>query len=560
MPDGLKEFSNQVANFWRGLSNPKRFALVVLTSLVLVSVAVVSVLGSRKHLVPLYSGMDPKDAASIVEKLDAQKIPYELASGGTTVLVPEENLHRLRLEMASQGLPKGSAVGFELFDKSQFGATEFEQQVNLRRALEGELARSIGTVEGVESARVHLVLPRSSVFLTKKEQASASVVVNLRNPALFGKREVAAVVHLVAAAVPGLSRGNVSVVSTEGQTLHKPSMGEGAFAGETMAEESAALATQLESRALAQLERVVGPGGADVRVTLTLDPSTHEQTKEVFQPEKTALRSEQASEERVRSQSPGAEGIPGARTNLPDNSGGTMTQATAAQNVESTERNSHTKNWEIDRTVEKVHTPPGSVARLTVAVLLDGTWKKSDKGPETFTPRTKEEVEQLTEIVKQAVGYDQLRGDSITVSAMKFARETPTDTQGVELVPLWKKPWVLLATIGGVVLAMLLLLVLAFRSRKQKKLAELAMQRKMAELEEAKGKKSSEGSEEDLGPDEIRRLQMVDPRKLLTGGPDAIAALRSKALELSASDPSTTAVVLRSWLEESSAGGAQAAE
>ncbi len=550
MPQGLQDFFKQLSSFWGSLSNAKRLALVTLTSAVLVGALLFPVLVGQPKMVPLYSGMETEDASAVVQKLESLKIPYELRADGTTILVPEEQLYKLRLDMASAGLPKGGSIGFELFDQNQFGATEFEQQVSLRRALEGELSRSINTVDGVASSRVHLVMPKSSVFLSKKEQASASVVVKLKNPALFGKKEVAAVVHLVAAAVPGLSRNHISVVSTEGVTLHRPSLDEsGGLGTEMLAEESQAVAQRLEAQAIAQLERVVGPGGADVRVAVVLDASTKEQTKETYQPDKTALRSEQQSEEEVRSQSPGAEGIPGARSNLPGNDGNEATQATAGQNLDTTSRKSHTRNWEVDRAVEKVHTPPGQVGRLSVAVLLNGSWQKQKAGPDVFVPRAQAEVDQLTLVVRQAVGFDEMRGDTISVSAAKFARGEQLDelSGGGENVAWWKRPWVLLAAAALLAVAILAVVVLVWRGGRQKKLAEAVAQARLEELRQARAEIGLHPTDETNDPQLVGTL---DPKKLLTGGPEVIAELRQKALEIAAKDPSTTAVVLRAFLEQ----------
>lgn len=548
MPDGLKEFFKNVAAFRRGLSTPKRIALVLLTSMVLGTALIAPHMASKPRMVPLYARVEAEDAAKIVEELEKKQIPYELAAGGTSVLVPEENLYELRLQMASQGLPKGGSVGFELFDKNQFGATEFEQQVSLRRAMEGELARSIATVNGVERARVHLVLPRSSVFITKKEQASASVVVELSNPAMFGKKEVAAVVHLVSAAVPGLSRGQVSVVSTEGETLHRPNNHEfGALGTEALSEEAQAVEAQLEQKALAQLERVVGNGGADVRVAVVLDASTREETKETFEPDQTALRSEHETQENTRSESPGTQGIPGARSNLPDNDGGEFTRETGSKNLDTTNRNSRTRNWELDRVLEKIHTPPGRVARLSIAVLLNGSWRKAKGAPEIFEPRSQDEVEQLTSVVKQAVGFDELRGDSISVRAVKFARTEGLDLEGPRAVaPWWKHPYALVGALAFVVLALLLTVILVIRSSRAKKLAARAAAARLNELKEAQQtlRPSLDAEQEPALPTGARL------KKLLEGGPEAIAELRGEALQIAGKDPSTTAVVLRTWLEQ----------
>lgn len=567
MPNGLKEFLASATAFWRSLSNPKRFVLVLLTVIALVGAVVFPKLASEERMVPLYTRVEPEDANQIVGELEQAQVPFELTQSGTTILVPEDKLYQLRLKMAGKGLPKGGSVGFELFDENQFGKTEFEQQVNLRRAMEGELARTIASVDGVDAARVHLVMPKSSVFISKKEEASASVVVRLSNPARFAKKEVASVVHLVAAAVPGLSRGQISIVSTEGETLQRPSGTDGGFGTDALSDEAQAVASRLEAQALAQLEKVVGPGGADVRVAVVLDSSTREATKETFEPDTTALRSEHETKEDMRTESPGMQGIPGARSNLPDNDGGEQTEVTDNKNLDTTTRNSRTRNWEVDRVLEKIHTPPGSVARLSIAVLLNGTWQKKEGAPDVFVPRSEKEVEQLSESVRRAVGFDELRGDTITVAAVKFVQgeEIVGEIAGPPL-PWWRHPYAIMGVLGLIVLAILLVLILVWRSSRSKRLADAASIARLQELQEAReasfDAESGEAEEVDENGEPRALPQGERLKKLLNGGPEAIAELRQEALQIAGKDPSTTAVILRAWLEqeEKAESAPQAAE
>src|SRR5688572_4371584 len=244
--DKFRAFLGSLLNFWKGLPTVKRVALIVVTLTVLVGVLVVAQLGNQVHYGTLYSELEPNDAGAIVEKLKAQQIPYKLEQNGTAIQVPEERVAALRLELASGGLPKGGGVGFEIFDRSQIGATEFEQQVSLRRALEGEISRSIMTVDGVKAARVHLVVPERRLFVSREETASASVVLSLRNSTEFGKKEVGSIVHLVAAAVPGLSRNRVSVVSSDGVTLHRPSDEGGGIDSESESEQGQNVSSKME--------------------------------------------------------------------------------------------------------------------------------------------------------------------------------------------------------------------------------------------------------------------------------------------------------------------------
>src|SRR5512133_1893519 len=277
--EAVRAFARQIASLWAGLSTPRRLALVGITSIVLMSLLLMSFLGNRKTYAYLYTNLEPQDAAAIVEKLKSTQVPYRIDADGRSILVPEERIAPLRLELASSGLPRGTGVGFELFDRSQLGATEFEQQVSLRRALEGELSRSIMTIQGVQSARVHLVMPERRLFVAKESQPSASVVLKLANATGFGSRETAGIVHLVSAAVPGLRRDRVSVVSTDGVTLHRPNTGEAGGLGgsdDGASERAVAIASQLEAAARTQLERIVGMGNAEVRVAVDLDGAAKE--------------------------------------------------------------------------------------------------------------------------------------------------------------------------------------------------------------------------------------------------------------------------------------------
>src|SRR5450432_3677071 len=421
MPEQARAFLKQLTDFWAGLPTPKRIALVFFTTVALLGVGLLSVLGSREHYATLYSELSTEDAAQIVEKLKTSQTPYQLGANGTTILVPEDKVAGLRLELAAGGLPRGGSVGFEIFDRSRIGATEFEQNINLRRALEGELARSVMSVDGVKNARVHLVLPEHRLFAAREESASASVVVKLANSANFGRREVAAVVYLVSMAVPGLSKDRVSVVSTEGLTLHRPNSdatGAGDLAGEGE-EQSRVIASQLEGDAQAQLERVVGPGNADVRVNVELNPAAKERTEELYEPSKTALRSEHKTEESTGATEAGVAGVPGAKTNLPDAKEGDAeaTTPTGGGGV----RKSQTRNWEVQRITQKTTTPPGEIRRLSVAVVLNGRYEH--QGDHTaFVPRSPEEVATLEGIVKRVVGFDAARGDEVEVRAVQFAR------------------------------------------------------------------------------------------------------------------------------------------
>lgn len=551
MPEKARAFLKQLSDFWAGLATPKRIALVFFTTAVLIGVSMLSVLGSREHFSTLYSELSTEDASQIVEKLKTAQVPYQLENNGRVILVPEDKVAGLRLELAAGGLPRGGSVGFEIFDRSRIGATEFEQNINLRRALEGELARSVMSVDGVKSARVHLVLPEHRLFASREESASASVVVKLTNSANFGRREVAAVVYLVSMAVPGLSKDRVSVVSTEGLTLHRPNSdrtGVGDVAGEGT-EQSRVIASQLESDAQAQLERVVGPGNADVRVNVELNSAAKERTEELYEPSKTALRSEHKVEESNGAAEAGVAGVPGAKTNLPDAKDAENAEATAATGGGGV-RKSQTRNWEVQRITQKTTTPPGEIRRLSVAVVLNGRYEK--RGEKTvFVPRTPDEVVALSSIVKHAVGFNSERGDDVELRAVQFARlDSGDDATAID--PLAKYRRYLPFAVAGLLAVVLLASVILVwrRSKAQRAQAALALAPALTEA-------NLEGliagpSAAQLGADRARLLLMEDANP----GSEEI---RARALELAAKDPATAAVVLRRWLSVGAAGSEVAA-
>src|SRR5450432_42272 len=471
MPDRARAFLKQLSEFWASLPTPKRFALVFFTTAALVAVIAISVVSSREHYAYLYTELSVDDAAQMVEKLKTGQVPFQLENGGTAIQVPEDKVAALRLEFAASGLPRGGSVGFEIFDRSRIGATEFEQQVNLRRALEGELVRSVMSIDGVKGARVHLVLPEHRLFASREESASASVVVKLTNSANFGRREVAAVVYLVSMAVPGLSKDRVSVVSTEGLTLHRPnSDASGASdSADQSAEQSHVIASQLESDAQSQLVRVVGPGNADVRVNVELNPAAKERTEELYEPSKTALRSEHKTEEVSGTAEAGVAGVPGAKSNLPDAKEGEAeeTQPGVGGGI----RKSQTRNWEVQRITQKTTTPPGEIRRLSVAVVLNGRYEKHGE-KSVFVARTPDEVQSMAAIVKHAVGFNSERGDDVELRAVQFARlDAGDDAQALDPLAKYRRYLPLVAA-GLLGVLLLTAVIMVWRRNKAKKAAE----------------------------------------------------------------------------------------
>jgi flagellar M-ring protein FliF len=546
--DTLVAIFKQVAAFWGSLPNAKRIAIVGLSILGLVITLAVSYIGSRVSYGYLYTGLETQDAAGIVEKLKTMQVPYQLAANGTAIQVPEDRVASLRLELAAAGLPRGGGVGFELFDRTQIGATEFEQQVNLRRALEGELVRSILTIDGVRAARVHLVMPERKLFVSRDQQASASVVIKLENPGAFSPREVAGIVHLVSAAVPNLRRDRVSVVSTDGITLHRPSTGDGIGADELSdgtGERSRALASQLEGDVRAQLEHIVGLGNADVRIKVELDSSAREKVEEHYEPSKTALRSEQRVQELAGAGQAGVAGVPGALTNLPDarQAGAEATEAPGGSDG-AVSRLSQTRNWEVDKVSQKTTTPPGGIQRLSVAVLVND--HVEHRGNQwSSTPRTPQELAQIEELVKRAVGYNVERGDALHVSAASFAHVEAGADGMTKPVSGWKQ-WIAYIVAGGVGLLILLaVVVLNLRGRRKKSrgAGAIALAGQTLQSPELAAQLKDTAEVGNLAGGTVASIESLTPGHKLDG-----PMLRAKALQLAAEDPATAAIIIRKWL------------
>ena len=365
----------------------------------------------------LYSDLDPTDSGAIVKQLEAQKIPFELARGGTEIYVPGDKVLRTRVSMAEQGLPGGGSVGYEIFDESDaLGSTNFVQNVNLVRALEGELARTIRSITNVKAARVHLVMPRRELFSREKQEPSASIVLRMTGSSRLAKEKVLAVQHLVAAAVPSLTPRQISIVDDKGNLLAR-----GFDDPEGMFEEDAEskrinYETRLARTVEELLEKSVGFGKVRVEVRADMDFDRVTTQEETYDPDGQVVRSTQTSEENAQSQDREQDLPVSVGTNLPDNSeSGT---GASAQSTES--RTDETVNFEISKKVTSTVKDTGVVNRLSVAVLVDGTYRVDENGERQYEARPTEEMELLATLARTAIGFNEDRGDTVEIINMRF--------------------------------------------------------------------------------------------------------------------------------------------
>ncbi len=365
----------------------------------------------------LYSNLSSEDSGSVIERLKEKRIPYKVEN--TAISVPSERVYETRMELAGEGLPQGGGIGFEIFDKTGFGITDFVQKVNYKRALQGELARTIGQLKEVESARVHLAIPEKGVFLDEQKRARASIVIKLKPGKTLAEGQVLAITHLVANSFENLKPEDVAVVDTGGRMWTRSSGDNGAASlTASQLDYKRALEKDMEARVQSMLEKTVGANKVVARVSLDIEARQIERTEETFDPESQVIRSEQRNKENSVGNAV-AVGVPGVLSNTPDS--GT---ATVAASQPQTQRQDELINYEINKVTSHVVEPQTLIKRLTVAVLVDGTYtaQKDAEGKELkqYAARNDEDIAKFTDMVKGAVGFDEQRGDVITVASTPF--------------------------------------------------------------------------------------------------------------------------------------------
>ena len=372
------------------------------------------------QMTPLFTDLTYDDSAAIVKELDRQGVPYELRNDGNIVLVAKDRVARLRMAFAESGLPKGGGVGYEIFDKSEaLGTTSFVQNINNVRALEGELARTIRSLDRVQDARVHLVMPNRPLFVRDKVDATASIVLKVRGT--LDPAQVRAIRHLVATAVNGLRPERISIVDERGQLLADGASNDPNGGDISSDERQLAYEKRLQSQVEGIVSSVVGPGHARVQVSADFDFNRITQTSDKFDPEGRVVRSSQTREE-TNSTNEGKDNqvtvgneIPGGQRAAPNADNGSRDESRKSEEI---------VNYEISKTTKTEVIEGGRVNRVSVAVLVDGTYGKSDKGDVTYQPRSKEELDQIAALVRSAIGFNQKRGDQVEVVNLRFA-ETP---------------------------------------------------------------------------------------------------------------------------------------
>jgi flagellar M-ring protein FliF len=487
----------------------------------------------------LYGQLSERESGQVMDALTAAGIEFKLNPAGA-VLVPDSKVQEARIRLASQGLPQSDAMGIEMIQKeSSLGTSSMMETARYQSVLETELARTIVKVQGVQTARVHLAVPKPSVFLRDAHKATASVMLQLYPGRQLEPGQVAAIVHLVASSVPELSATDVTLVDQAGTLLNSPDDNSEAAISTRQFEYTRKLENSYRQRIIDLLEPIVGPGRVRATVTADLDFTVTEETRENYDPQKTAVRSEQTSSE-SRKAGDGAEGIPGALSNQPPGTSGAPTipgasgtpQSTAANSAPSSSSSRSTRNFEIDRTLQYVKQPIGTLKRLNIGIVLD-EWQKVDaKGNVTNAPMSDTDIKRFSQLVRESIGLKDDRGDQLNVLSQAFKTDAPPPP--IEAPPLWQQPWVV--QLAKQIVGALLVLVVAF----------LILRPLMKSLTKPAQTLISAQGANDLAGDKVTLSGNQDKEaiKLAPSFEQQIAAARSLVIQ----DPKRAAQVVRDWV------------
>lgn len=376
----------------------------------------------------LFTNLSLTDSNRIAERLQGMNVETKIQ--GDAILVPGNRVLELRNTLAAEGLPQGGGVGFELFDKQNFGETEFQQRVNYIRAMQGELARTITAIDGVEKARVHVVIPEPTLFAQDSRKPSASVTLNMRKGRRLGEGQIKGILHMVITSIEGLTESNVSIIDQNGNILFRGAADDVTGASAKGLDIQQSVEARLERQVSEMLEKIVGSGGVSVKVSASLNLAQVEKTVEQIDPESRVALSEQTTTEQSSGNTGTSGGAPGAAANLPGAGGATSSGASS----ESSKRTESSATYAVSKTIQKVLEPVGTIKSLSVAVLVDGNYTVAEDGTQTYAPRTAEEIKKLEDLIKQAVGFNAERGDNVRIENLQFKKTDVADVAQEQLV------------------------------------------------------------------------------------------------------------------------------
>lgn len=547
-------------------ANP-RIPLIVAAAAVVAIVIAMVLWAKQPSYSVLYNNLTDEDGGAIVTQLTQMNIPYRFAENGGALMVPEANVHELRLRLAQQGLPKGGSVGFELLDKEKFGISQFSEQVNYQRALEGELARTIESLGPVKSARVHLAMPKPTLFVREQKAPSASVTLTLQPGRALDEGQIQAIAHMVSSSVAGLPPGNVTVVDQTGRLLTRSDNADRDL-NDAQLKYSSEVEARYQQRIEAILNPILGQGNVHAQVTAQINFDTSEQTDEKYQPNanpsNTAIRSRQTSTS-DQSGSPYPGGVPGALSNQPapantapvttnnaangqaangqNNAANNANQTTSTAPASSGPTNSRrddTVNYELDRSIRHTKVNVGDVQRLSVAVVVN--FRADDKGKAVAL--NEQQLKQIEDLTREAMGYSQTRGDSVNVVNSQF---NTTEAVTADL-PFWQQQsffdqlmnagkWLLIALVAFILYRKLVRPHLVRKQAAEKAAAEAVAARAAAQQPE------EEAFNVQLSKDELDQERKSNNRM-------SAEVMSQRIRDMSENDPRVVALVIREWMSK----------
>ena len=527
----------------------------VAVGLILFFVFLTSRLGGT-DMTLLYSQLDQSDSGKIVSQLETMNIPYELRGDGSQIFVPSQQVLRLRMQMAEEGLPSGGSVGYEIFDKTDsLGTTNFVQNVNLLRALEGELARTIRSIAQVEEARVHLVMPKRELFSRREQKPSASVVIRARGSGKLNKAQVLAIQHLVASAVPRLEPERISIIDARGRLLARAGGEDDNDAGfANTAEEMRQAHEERLTRQIEELvEQTVGLGKVRAQVSAEMDFDRITTNTEAYDPDGQVVRSTQTVEETAQSSDNDGQAAVTVGNNLPD----AQQNAAGGGNASASNRTEETVNYEITRTVKNHIRETGIVRKVSVALMVDGTYTTDEDGNRTYNERSEEELKKIDALVKSAIGFDEKRGDTVEVLSMQFRvldgfnLDTKAPLFGLTKSDLFRIAEIFVLAIVGILVILLVVRPLIARTldalpsaieaaQAQSLLADQSEDAPALEGPGSTGVTGNFGNDEEDDDDTLINLDQVDGR--------VKASTLRKISEIVERHPEETVGILRQWM------------
>ncbi len=524
----IRIFFERCKDSFLALPRPQKILALGSTFLLIGSLAYLAYTFNQVEYRPLYSELSEADLASVVQSLKEKKIPYKL-TGSHAVSVPADKLYEIRLALAAEGLPRGSGVGFEIFDQQRLGSTEFVQRINYQRALQGELSRTINQMEEVQESRVHLVLPEESLFVEDQKPPRAAVFLKLRPGSKLGTRQLQAIANLVASAVEGLEPDNVTIMSTDGKIFYRKEKTDTPLEMTNyQLEVKNRLEENLRQKVQSMLARVVGADKVIAQVSVDLDFSRVEVAEDIYDPDSVVVRSQQRSIETSQGSGLNPRGNPDAPINIESR---LLESSSAAPKQKTFSRQKETVNYEINRINRQIIRSPGSIKKISVAVVVDGPYKtektKDGKIEHIFVGRSPQELKALEDLVKKAVGYDDGRGDQVTVSNIAFA----ADHSAEALTPKPENKYLALFRQYQRVVFNVLLLILVF----------LFVVRPFMKRFQQIGQEPAEQEAPPALPEGAEEELLEGPKEL---------PLRDQVIALVEENPSQAAQVIRAWMTE----------